>query len=72
MNGILAKALLNLIAKYVDEHGAELFDKLLAIILKKINPDAAAAAVGFSATEGPVAQEFGAAVDELIANPPTE
>lgn len=70
MNGALAKALLNLLAKYIDENGAALFDKLLQIILQKINPTAV---TEFASGEVSLVEaEFGAACDELIANPPTE
>lgn len=63
MNGVVIKALLNLVAKYVDEHGAELFEMLMELILAKINP----AKATVSASDDPVVQAFCADADTIIA-----
>lgn len=70
MNGPLAKALLNLLASYIDKNGAALFEKLLAIILQKLNPTVVTEFASGEVSSEEV--EFSAACDELIANPPTE
>lgn len=67
MNGVLAKALLALVAKYVEQHGAELFDKLIALILSKINPAAVVASAASCDDCPDCIIEFSSEADAIIA-----
>ncbi len=64
MNGPVIKALLNLVANYIEKNGADLAEMLINIILQKINPQTAT----FAAPDDPVAVEFSRECDEIIAN----